>query len=416
MVTKPVHLLGPAVLVAAVAVYVSTGLLGAGRGASRPFADLDQFVVSGQLWSRGLDPYDFAVWKPAFEQAAGYDPQVPHGYPPQSVLPALLFAALGLTWARAAAALICTVAVLALAMVTVRWVRDAEEPRPASVFPWTGWLLAALVIGNPFSAHLAWLGQPTLPVAALLVWGWFLARRGSDTLAGVLLGLATFKPQFLVLPMLWLALERRWRLLAVAGGVSLVLALPAFVSTGFEPPLLGWVAALSRYTDHHATRLGSAWVVGLPSLLAATGVDVPGPFVWLAAAVPVVVLLFLARRRLSPDDHLGLLTGIQCALIYAHTNDLVFLAPLAAATWLHVADRRGQWLPAGVIAVLLFFPQRVVHAAGVPLLEHWRTPLVIVAVATLLVLSLRDTAAARRVTDPGTRPPGPTAPMPGAHQ
>ncbi len=390
------RVLWPAFTGVAIVAFVATGFLGAGRKDSRPFLDVDLPFVAGQFWLRGESPYDLAAFAPEVIAAAGYDPEVALPYPPQLALPAMALATLGLGGARIAMAIVSALSIAALALVTVRWARDAEVPRPAGRHPATGWMLAALVIGCPFASHLAWLGQISLPVAALLAWGWFHARRGRDVGAGVLLGLATLKPQFVVLPLLWLALERRWRLLAVAAATSVGLAVPAILSIGVGTAIGGWVEALAAYTAYEANRPGNPWVVGLPSLLAAVGVDGPGPVVWLAAIVPLVVLLFVARRRLCPDDTLGLLSGVLCALVYAHTNDLVLLAPLAAAVWLHIADRRDLWTPAALVTALLCVPQRLVHLAGVPLLEHWRTPLVLVSLVGLLMLSLRYGAAARR--------------------
>lgn len=395
------RLSGPLLLAVAALALIATGLLGVGRGASRPFSDLDQFVASGGFWLRGETPYDRGAWRARFEAEAGYDPIVPFPYPPQSAPFAVPAAWLGLSAARAIAAAVSLAAVALLALAAVRWVRDAEVPRPASTHPATPWVLAVLVVGNPFTSHLTWLAQPTLPVAALLAWSWLLARRRHEVAAGLLLGFATLKPQFLLLPLLWLLLEGRWRMLSVAAAVSLALAVPAFASIGVGPALRGWTTSLATYTQYDANQPGHSWVVGLPSLAAACGFPAPEPFVVLAAAVPLVVALFLARRRLCPDDHLGLLAGIQCALVYGHTNDVVFLVPLAAATWLHIADRRALWAPAALVVALLCVPQRLVHLAGVPLLEHWRTPLVLVALVGLLALSLQHRVA---VSDspPGT--------------
>lgn len=99
--------------------------------------------------------------------------------------------------------------------------------------------------------------QPTLIVAMLVVTGSFLFVRGQDTAAGLILALATIKPQ-LVGPLmawllLWAILQRRWLfILSFCGGVFGLLA-------GAEWRVPGWIqhwrgAVTSMYFHDTYTR------------------------------------------------------------------------------------------------------------------------------------------------------------------
>lgn len=198
--------LGPSVLAAAVSALLAFGVAGVGR--SGPWqADLDFSRVAGRLWARGHSPY------------------VPE-----------TFVAEMQTIGRSAG--------------------DAAFPYPPQVAP------LCLLLG-------------ALPLAAaLLVGGWVAVRRGREVWGGLLLGLAVFKPHFALLPLFWLLLERRVRALAAAASTVAASTVVAFAAPGlrrFDP--LGelglWLRAVPTYRVDTANRLGSEYVVRIPSGLAA---------------------------------------------------------------------------------------------------------------------------------------------------
>jgi alpha-1,2-mannosyltransferase len=74
--------------------------------------------------------------------------------------------------------------------------------------------------------------------------GGFAALARRPALAGLLLGLLTYKPQFALLVPIALAASRQWRALAVAAAAACALALASVAAFGIEPwrVWLEWVA------------------------------------------------------------------------------------------------------------------------------------------------------------------------------
>lgn len=380
--------IGPSVLAAAVGALLVFGVAGVGRSGPRQ-ADLDFFWVAGRLWAAGQYPYVPETFTAEMERIGRRTDGTALSYPPQFAPVAMLLGSLPLPAARWLMAGLGLASLGALAWLAVR-LATAPPAGPAAVGPATRWLLPALVLGSPFAAHLLWIGQVTPLAVALLVGGWVAVRRGREVWGGLLLGLATFKPHFALLPLLWLLLERRAKALVVAAGAS---AACAAVGVGLANPLrvVGlWLRAVPTYQADAANRLGGEYVVGIPSGLAALGV--PMPPLWTLPLLGVLLTfgLWLGRQRLDEDDVLAWLVLVQCLGVWVHSNDLVLLVPLGAALWRRLAGRREPWLAGAAGLAALYFPQRVVRLAGWPLLHHWRTLVVALAALALARLARRD--------------------------
>jgi hypothetical protein len=156
-----------------------------------------------------------------------------------------------------------------------------------------------------------------------------------------------------------------------------------------------WLVAVPGYQLDVSNRLGGEFVVGLPSLLVALGM--PPVHLWLLpfVGVALVLVLFRFRRHVAQDDLLAWLVCIQCLAVWLHSNDLILLAPVAAALWRRLAHRRELWAPALVGLSTLYLPQRAVRLTGVPLLHHWRTLVVGVAAYALARLRCAGPAISR---------------------
>jgi hypothetical protein len=388
--------LGIFVLAGAILLFVATGVLGVGRSAP-PNYDFALYYAGGLIWLEGGNPYDI-------EQFAAVHGPLPNAYltysqfayPPTFAPMAMLFAMMPFEVARGWLVAIDVVSIAVLAIFVAKLAVNAEESRPASTMAITPWLLAAFVIGNLFTSRQVWLGQITPFSMALLVTAWYIIREKRLVLAGVLLGLASIKPQLLILPMFWLLLERQWRVLFTAGAVAVLLSAYPFWLDGPLAVTADWLRTVAEYQVVDVNRLGHPTVVGFPGLLAAlTGIEIPAVMA-LAVALAVTTGLWAARSRFHKDDVLGILLALHLGLVYAREYDLMYLAPAAAALWLHAGHRPRLWPWLAVLVALLFVPTRIMQPEAAPWLAQWLTPTTLLILGTLLVLSFRR--------PPGTHP------------
>jgi hypothetical protein len=144
-------------------------------------------------------------------------PELVWPYPPTM---SLLVAPLG--WLTPQVALACWMGLLTLAMFAVGWLAFGS------------WRLALLVFLFPGTGLALFTGQVS-PFVVVVLSGFFFTAERSPRLAGVLLGLLTWKPQFVIGPGLGLAAFRRWRTLLYALGGTLGLALLSVFAFGVGP-------------------------------------------------------------------------------------------------------------------------------------------------------------------------------------
>jgi len=277
-------------------------------------------------------------------------------------------------------------------------VRHPVLPRAASGLRLSGWLLPAILIGMPLTAHGLFYGQPSALLAALLMGGWLLAYRGHPWAGGVLLGIATFKPHLLVLPLLWMILDRRWKALVSTGLTVLCLGGYLMILHGPLTTLSGWLGSMELYdTGSGANTLGSIRIWGLPSALASLGVAVPDIKVCLAIVMLGVGGLYWLRRRILPDDVLGLLMVAYLGLLFGRRHEVILLAPLFVGLWLHVGHRVAAWPIFMGWVLLLMIPERLLEKTGVPIMMFWPTAWVLISGALLFWMSARASARNREV-------------------
>jgi hypothetical protein len=168
------------------------------------------------------------------------------------------------------------------------------------------------------------LVQPTLLFASLIAASFACVRCGRYRLAGILVALATGKPQLAAMAYIPLAVwtisgwkQRKPLALWFAGTEALLLAISFLLVPGWFPE---WLRALSSYPGY--TR---------PSLL----VVLLGPISGGLAIMAAVVAVLYAARRLAEAD-LMLVTGLSIswllfAIPFQSYNDVMLLAP---ASWL----------------------------------------------------------------------------------
>ena len=350
-------LLARGALVAAVVALLSFGLLGVGRsgGLANTQADMRYLHVAGRMLARGVSPYDAEEFQRTAKQQFDFD-AYPFGYPPQIAPLALTLSILPFRLACALMALLNLVSTAAVAWIAVRlWAQlPYAVPEPG------GRLLAALsasaIIGNPFTAHVLWMGQTSAIAAACLLGAWYAIGKGKQIAAGMLIGAASLKPQLAVLFILWLLFDRQWRVLMVGGLFALLLASYPMATIGPIEIWHQWLRALGQYVGGEVTGWQHLHVFGLGGVLSDLGVK---PIPLFPAAVACAGCTFLYRKCLGADLVPGLLFCISALFIYAHDYDLmgssVLAVPLLGAVWPR-PYLRGLVL---VLAATLFFPSRI---------------------------------------------------------
>lgn len=342
--------------------------------------DLPFFYAAGKCWIDGDSPYDQTSLV-AHSQGTITNDKSPFAYPPTIApfcMALALFAWPMACWIVFAINMIC-IAVIALLTYeqVIAQLGPAHGGRAA--------VAAAFIIGMPATSHVVWMGQSTLMVVAAVYLGWRAKQYHYPLLAGVLLSFAAIKPQFVILPFLWIILEmRHWRHLVVAACVALVLIAYPMLMRGPVNCIHDWLAAVHAYQSHRYSALGGEHIMGLPSLLVAAGLPAP-PLMPLMLVIGIA--LFVCRRRIRTEDLLAVFTLATLGLVYAHDYDLCFIAPTIAAFAIYAHRRLNIALAALALAVLLYIPHRLVRILDMPLMLHWRTLVLLAGLALLLWLN-----------------------------
>jgi alpha-1,2-mannosyltransferase len=376
--------LGIAAMAAAVLELLLFGVVGVKRNPDGPFDTMYYYAAGRALLAR-QNPYDSPTLR-AHGQGQLDDKVARFYYPPQ-VAP--LFMLLGLFSYRGATLLLKLLNIAAIAGVcalALRMIRPATTPDPPNARAAIPWLLPAMIVGDYWFVDMVW-GGGIVPVATLcLMGGWLLAERGRPILAGVLLGLATIKPQFALLPLIWLACERQWKALASSAATVLVcLAYPMAV-LGPRGAFEGWFGVLRLHQEEWCNALGWRHLMGIANLLYAFGLTIPDLTL---AAVLLTVALWFFRRRFRRDDVLAILTAMSVTLLSAHDYDIVVLAPLLVAYWRHLAERPREAAVALALSGLLLLPDPIVAKIPTPWVYQRCTVGVLILLAWLLRLSWR---------------------------
>ena len=330
----------------------------------RPIAnDFVNVWAAGQLARDGAAPaaYDWALHHAAEVRAVGYDFDGYYGwhYPP----PAFFFAAALATLPYLVAAIIWLLTTLAAYVAAIAGILGLR----------TGVLFA---LGFPAAIWNVTAGQNGFLTAAQIGGTLGLLER-QPALAGICLGLLTYKPQFGLLFPIVLIADRRWLTIAVAALTAIVLAALSWLAFGsaswaafvhwaplsshalIDQGALDWYRLQSVFAFARAHGGGEtlAWTVqGIVSLVLAVGLAwlwksraafelkaaalaagallaTPYLFMYdlvvLAVAVAFLLRLALAREFLSRIEIAALAAAGALILIYPYVKTQVGLAAVA---------------------------------------------------------------------------------------
>jgi hypothetical protein len=244
---------------------------------------------------------------------------------------------------------------LPLGAAWILWSAAGLAAYLAAIFAGRRWNGALpFVLLSPASMVALASGQNSLFSAALIIGG-MRHLSAKPLLAGVLLGLAAFKPQLGLLIPLALIAARAWR--SLAAGAATILALGTAATLAFGPGVWsGWLGALGRqWTDYVAE--GNVTRLKMPTI--AAGLEGAGASQALALGAQLAALLVVAvtvwvifRRRRDGLATAALFAGCFVATPYALFYDLP-LAAFAILLAVIESQRIGFGWSLGEVAVLL---------------------------------------------------------------
>lgn len=329
------------------------GYYGAGRAGNFAF-DMPYLQVAGEMWRHFANPYDVESFKESMRQIAGVD-SGNYAYPPNSFPVALALSAGSSDMARWISGGMNLAAIGFLVLFIYLGAAAGEFSRSSAARSMAV-ISSAVVIGNPLTAHVVWMGQTTLISAAFVFGCWLLANRRMDLLAGILLGVSAFKPQLAVLVGFWFLLDRRWVLIAAAALATIAVSAWPLAVHGLDGSWLAWARTLSHYQNTVHNVPGFKHVFGLRSVLATGGIAVPS---LMLLGIVATAILYRFRRQYEEIWLINAILIISFLFVYAHDYDL---APVAVIAFpLLVAARGRPQILAAIcfLAFVIFFPQRI---------------------------------------------------------
>jgi hypothetical protein len=131
--------------------------------------------------------------------------------------------------------------------------------------------------------------------------------------------------------------------------------------------------------------------VGLESMFHAGGVHLPGA-VFTTLGVLLCAGAWMHRERFRKQDVFALLTLMAFVFVgYSHDYDYIALAPVWVTAWLLGRARPRLGILLLVLHLSLLFPQRLLRPLELPVLNHWRTIVLLILGVVLFAASRRST-------------------------
>jgi alpha-1,2-mannosyltransferase len=228
------------------------------------------------------------------------------------------------------------------------------------------WLHGLSLLLAPASGFTIGSGQNGFLTAALLVGGFgFLPRQ--PRLAGVLLGLLTYKPQFWLLVPIALAAGRQWRVLTTAVITASLMALVSLAVLGIEPWRV-WI----EWMIHPPAAAYREWVVAgrlqgesLHTNLVLLGAsDALASFGQCVGFITAAGCVWWAYRRAVPADlQLAMLLG-SAMLAAPHVGPYDAVLLVIAATILFARASEEGFRPGELIVLMLVWMIQLFNPPG----------------------------------------------------
>lgn len=329
------------------------GYYGMGRDGEFAF-DMPYLQVAGEMWQQYSNPYDVETFKDNMKRIGHIDAGN-YAYPPNSFPLALALSPGPGDMAKWISGTLNLAAIGFLVLFVHLGAAAGESARTQSARAMAT-IASAVVIGNPLTAHVVWMGQTTLISAAFIYGCWLLANRRMDFLAGILLGVSAFKPQLAVLVGFWFLLDRRWVLVAAAALATVAVSAWPLATQGLDGSWLAWMRTLSEYRNTIHNVPAFKHVFGLRSLLATLGITVPS---LMLLGIVAVIALHRVRRQYEEIWLINAILIISFLFLYAHDYDLAPVAVIAFPLLMAARGRPRVLTLVCLLAFLIFFPQRI---------------------------------------------------------
>jgi len=341
-----------------------------------PYKDGTVFYAAGKTWLQGGNPYNLTELRNTIGR-----PYLNYFlYPPSASLFCIFLTLFDLATAQWVLYMINWLMVLAIIMMNIYTIKKQEGS--------VGWdatfLMSTAIISLTATRTILWLGQSSLVAIGFLMAAWLLRYR-SWALSGILLGMASFKPQLSLALTLWFLINRNWKILAIAIVTFFLLSLYPIFTNGLWESFREWYAALANADAVVTSKMSSPGVVGIESFLYKFGILFPKAKILTAIFIGT---LWVFRKHIYEDSIFALLMVVSLTFLFTHAYDYVCLAPGFA--WLWLLLRNKKFGLTHVVTLLLltpfFIPNRMVQLTG---LNLCRSACVLGIGVLLLFLSAR---------------------------
>lgn len=170
--------------------------------------------------------------------------------------------------------------------------------------------------------HWALRGATLTPFLALATLGGFLLLEKRPRAAGLCLALLALKPQFALVPFVYLLLSRRWTALswaAIAVALMTMVGL-AVVGFGYAETYFRMLFDWGPDQRDNLSPIAQSWQHAWPGVLRSIGAQ-PHPLLWLDLIAVSLIVLWFACRRMPASMHggpvaLGMLLATPYAMFY----------------------------------------------------------------------------------------------------
>lgn len=372
-------------LLVSIASLILFGIVGVGRSDGY-YQDFHIMYTAGRAWIEGMNPYDQSQLRQidiAVEDA-------PFSYPPQSAALFVPLALLNYPTAKIVFLILNLLSVIAIVAITINIINRQISDDIGKI---GGGIISAFILGSPLTTNVIWEGQVVMICLAATIAAWFFKQKSSWLLSGICLSIASIKPNIAILVILWFLLERNWKILLTALLSTGILSIYPIINYGIIGAFTAWYIRLQSHQAYSANAPGSEVVIGLQSLFYAAGVHLPS--LGILGMILVVILYFFRNRifqnKISKEwDILAILMALTLLFIFNMDSAYVAIIPIITALWIHSYSRWKVLIGNVFLLGLFMLPRRIVRTFEIPVLNHWRTVIVLLFLIILIFLVLSE--------------------------